>query len=177
VKAGYKFITRKFRPGAQLDTDVNWSAVWRIRTPPKTKHVLWRICKGCTATRVWLLQRRVDCSHLCPLCNAEPKDELHSFFTCSSIRDKVGNSEFSSVITNITQLLDVSPYFKVMFIRRQTNLVAHTLTKAANSCASLRIFDISPHCIEYILINEMSYVCFIKKKHIKRKLEYWMSIF
>jgi hypothetical protein len=70
--------------------------------------------------------------------------------------NRVEISEFSSVIVNITQSLDVSPNFKNKFTRRQTNLVAHTLARAANSWTSLRIFDISSPCIEFILINEMS---------------------
>jgi hypothetical protein len=70
--------------------------------------------------------------------------------------NRVEISEFSSVIVNITQSLDVSPNFKIKFTRRQTNLVAHTLAWAANSWTSLRNFDISSPCIEFILINEMS---------------------
>jgi hypothetical protein len=52
VATAEAIIMREFRPGAQLDIDVNWSAVWRIRAPPKAKHVSWRICKGCIPTRV-----------------------------------------------------------------------------------------------------------------------------
>jgi hypothetical protein len=37
---------------------------------------------------VRLLQRLVDCSHLCLQCTAEPEeDDLHSFITCPTIRD------------------------------------------------------------------------------------------
>ncbi|CAJ2656055.1 unnamed protein product [Trifolium pratense] len=34
-----------------------WSSLWRISAPPKTKHLLWRICRGCLPSRVRLKER------------------------------------------------------------------------------------------------------------------------
>ncbi|WJX52986.1 hypothetical protein P8452_39038 [Trifolium repens] len=28
----------------------DWSSLWNIVAPPKTKHLLWRFCKGCVPT-------------------------------------------------------------------------------------------------------------------------------
>jgi hypothetical protein len=61
----------------------------------------------------------------------------------------------SSIIISIRQLLHDFPNFKVKFIRRQANLVAHILVRAANSWTSLRTFEISPPCIELIFIYDM----------------------
>ncbi|PNY16515.1 hypothetical protein L195_g013237 [Trifolium pratense] len=66
---------QEFRPVFQPDATVNWSSIWQIISPPKARHVLWRIYKGCIPMRVRLL------------CNAELEDGLQSFFTCSLIRD------------------------------------------------------------------------------------------
>jgi hypothetical protein len=63
---------------------VNWSAVWRIRAPPKVKHVLQRLYSNVcpvitTASRLF---------SFCLQCTAEPEeDDLHSFITCPTIRD------------------------------------------------------------------------------------------
>jgi hypothetical protein len=52
----------------------------------------------------------------------------------------------------------MSPYvnFEVKFVRRQTNLVAHTFVRAANVWASFYIFEINPLCIEHLLVNDMN---------------------
>ncbi|MCH83955.1 RNA-directed DNA polymerase (Reverse transcriptase), partial [Trifolium medium] len=44
-----------------------------------------------------------------------------------------GSSEFSSIVCNINNILLCNPKFKVKFIKRQVNMVAHTLARAAVS--------------------------------------------
>jgi hypothetical protein len=45
----------------------------------------------------------------------------------------VGNSEFSSLICNINNILLSNPNFVVKFIKRQANMVAHSLVRVAIS--------------------------------------------
>jgi ribonuclease HI len=66
-----------------------------------------------------------------------------------------GNSEHCSIVTCIRQLLSSFTNFKVKFIRRQANMVAHTLARAAISWASRCHFETLPICISDLLINEM----------------------
>ncbi|XP_058726136.1 uncharacterized protein LOC131597455 [Vicia villosa] len=74
-----------------------------------------------------------------------------------SIHDsKVGSSEFSVIINSIRQLLALFPNFEVKFIRRQANLVAHALAKAANSWARRSFINSVPPCIEPYLLNDIS---------------------
>ncbi|GAU22779.1 hypothetical protein TSUD_142180 [Trifolium subterraneum] len=47
-----------------------------------------------------------------------------------------GNSEFLSIVHDILSLMSSFINFEVKFVRRQKNLVAHTLARAANSWAS-----------------------------------------
>jgi hypothetical protein len=42
-----------------------------------------------------------------------------------------GISEFSFLISQINNILFCNPNFEVKFIKRQTNMVAHTLARAA----------------------------------------------
>ncbi|XP_058746446.1 uncharacterized protein LOC131619358 [Vicia villosa] len=73
----------------------------------------------------------------------------------NSIRAKnAGPSEFSLIIKSIQNLLSFFPNFKVKFIKRQANSVAHTLTKAANSWSRRSFFNLVPPCIEFCLMNE-----------------------
>jgi ribonuclease HI len=66
-----------------------------------------------------------------------------------------GSSEFSFLISQINNILSCNPNFVVKFIKRQANMVAHTLARAAISQPRRCTFDILPHCISTFLINEM----------------------
>jgi len=69
-------------------------------------------------------------------------------------------SLFSSKLTNS----------KVEFNKRQTNEIVHVLVGIVTLLTSLTTYSIVPHCIEHLIINEMIYSCFIKKKKKKTHL-------
>jgi hypothetical protein len=50
--------------------------------PPKTKHLLWRICKNCLPTRSRLQERSVNCPLVCPLCDETVEDDWHLIVNC-----------------------------------------------------------------------------------------------
>jgi len=65
-------------------------------------------------------------------------------------------TEFGSIMDSSIQLCSsYSTNSHVEFIRRQTNEVAHELTKAATSSTSFRIFNEIPTCITDLIFNEM----------------------
>ncbi|GAU34086.1 hypothetical protein TSUD_255820 [Trifolium subterraneum] len=67
-----------------------------------------------------------------------------------------GISDFSLLISSIQSLLMSNPNFEVKFVKRQANMVAHELARAAYSMSGHRIFESIPRCIENILINDMN---------------------
>ncbi|PNY08681.1 BZIP-like protein [Trifolium pratense] len=69
-----------------------------------------------------------------------------------------GVSEFSMLISSIKNLLNLCPNFEVKFVRRQTNMVAQTLVKAAICYPSHHVFEFIPLCIESMVNNEMTQV-------------------
>jgi ribonuclease HI len=68
---------------------------------------------------------------------------------------RMGISEFSSIICNIRNVLVLNPNFVVKFVKRQANMVAHTLARAAIVWASRYVVDILPLCITPLVNNEM----------------------
>ncbi|GAU41854.1 hypothetical protein TSUD_366010 [Trifolium subterraneum] len=66
-----------------------------------------------------------------------------------------GNSEFLSIVHDIIGLMSSFINFEVKFVRRQANLIAHTLARAANSWASFHRFENIPFCIDRLIFNEM----------------------
>ncbi|XP_058784506.1 uncharacterized protein LOC131659316 [Vicia villosa] len=65
-----------------------------------------------------------------------------------------GASEFSIILRSISELLQSFPNFDVKFTKRQENMVAHSLARAANSWTRRSILNSIPLCIEHILLNE-----------------------
>lgn len=59
-----------------------WGSLWEIKAPPKTKHLIWRVCRGCLPTSKILRHHYVLCPASCQLCNAEVEDEWHILFDC-----------------------------------------------------------------------------------------------
>jgi ribonuclease HI len=68
----------------------------------------------------------------------------------------VGISEYSVLISDIKLLLAANPNFEVKFVKRQTNMVAHSLARATYSMSSRSFFDSIPRCINHYLLNEMN---------------------
>jgi hypothetical protein len=82
VKSGYNLLLKYT---GKLDGAIHqekWTKLWSIHAPPKTKHLLWRICKGCLPTRIRLQEKCVPCSSNCPLCNHDNEDDWHVLFSC-----------------------------------------------------------------------------------------------
>jgi ribonuclease HI len=86
VRAGYRSIMSEAWKQVGSAVNRNWSAIWDINTSPKTRHLVWRVCRGCIPTRNLLLQRHVVCEEQCPFCNDEAETEFHIFFTCPRVR-------------------------------------------------------------------------------------------
>jgi len=65
-------------------------------------------------------------------------------------------SEFGLIISACTKLFSLKfTNYKVEFTRWQINEVAHVLAGAATLLASPTTYSIVPHCIEYLIINQM----------------------
>ncbi|XP_058770466.1 uncharacterized protein LOC131644088 [Vicia villosa] len=60
----------------QVDKRVegNWNRLWNIMAPPRAKHLLWRICRGCLPTRIRLRQHYVQCLAMCQTCEREDEE-------------------------------------------------------------------------------------------------------
>jgi hypothetical protein len=82
VKSGYNNYIKSKAMENSLRMEGEWTALWRAAAPPKTKHLLWRICRGCLPTRVRLRGRHVPCPSECPLCANNDEDDWHILFGC-----------------------------------------------------------------------------------------------
>jgi ribonuclease HI len=98
VKSGYKhYIKRNSSDHSQV-VDGDWSSIWHISAPPKTKHFLWRVCRRCLPTRTRLNEKHVQCPSECPFCLTEEEDEWHIFFGCREFQQVWHDAGLRAVI-------------------------------------------------------------------------------
>jgi hypothetical protein len=86
VKSGYKLMLNVIGKGVIASQQEDWHSLWKIFAPPKTKHLLWRVSKGCLPTRLRLQEKHVPCPILCPLCSLEEEDDMPALFSCEVSR-------------------------------------------------------------------------------------------
>ncbi|GAU20903.1 hypothetical protein TSUD_120950 [Trifolium subterraneum] len=59
-----------------------------------------------------------------------------------------GISDFSLLISSIKSVLVLNPNFEVKFVKRQTNMTAHSLARVAYSMPSRCIFELIPQMVD-----------------------------
>ena len=59
-----------------------WAGIWKLKSPPKVKNLIWRMCRGCLPTRVRLLDKGFQCPTQCVSCDSNHEDLAHVFFEC-----------------------------------------------------------------------------------------------
>jgi hypothetical protein len=50
VRSGYRRIIKERDRGGGPRRVEDWCSIWKIKAPPKAKHMLWRICRECLTT-------------------------------------------------------------------------------------------------------------------------------
>ncbi|GAU11647.1 hypothetical protein TSUD_334600 [Trifolium subterraneum] len=103
MKFSYKLAMRYIIGSDKYHVAGNWNDIWKAQAPHKTRHLLWRLCRGCLPTRHRLLERRVELardSWCAAVCDEEIENEIHIFFRCAVARDSWCASGLSSVLHN-----------------------------------------------------------------------------
>jgi ribonuclease HI len=103
VRSGYKVMMELKNQAAVMLQHRDWLSLWKIRAPPKAKHLLWRICRECLPTRVRLQEKHVPCQLSCPICEHHDEDEWHAILTCSSSVQARHTAGLDSFLSNRMQ--------------------------------------------------------------------------
>jgi len=90
VKSGYKAIkgwqNQNTQPFHSSSTETMvWKKVWALHTIPRHKIILWRILQNSLPVRSELNKRGIQCSTLCPRCNAKIETITHTFMQCPKV--------------------------------------------------------------------------------------------
>jgi hypothetical protein len=99
VKSGYMNYIKSKTVTDNTRVKGAWSSLWRVAAPPNTKHLLWRICRGCLTTRARLRGRYVTCPSECPLCENNEEDDWYILFGCSVSQQVWSEAGLEEVIT------------------------------------------------------------------------------
>lgn len=82
----------------------NWSLLWNLKVPPKFKHFLWRVLRGCHPTRVKLQDKGVSYENLCSYCNTNLENSWHIFFGYKQVHEYWRTTRVWSYISNEVQI-------------------------------------------------------------------------
>ncbi|XP_062099708.1 uncharacterized protein LOC133805540 [Humulus lupulus] len=76
------------KEAAALAAQTNiWLNLWKVRSPPKVKDLLWRAAKGSLPTRLQLHLKHVDIEKNCPYCHGELESILHCLINCPFVQN------------------------------------------------------------------------------------------
>jgi hypothetical protein len=89
VRSGYNMLQKYTWRGDEITAQEDWKGLWKMHTPPKAKHLLWRICKRCLPTWTRLKERCVSCPLICPICKQYNEDDWHFLTHCNDSLEAV----------------------------------------------------------------------------------------
>lgn len=103
VKSAYRLCMEEIADNSFLHRPGYWTGIWKLKAPPKVKNLIWRICRGCLPTRARLLDRCVNCTSMCALCDRNYEDAIHVFFDCPKARNVWKESHILQDVTRAMQ--------------------------------------------------------------------------
>jgi ribonuclease HI len=124
VKSGYNLLLAPTIEAVTRLGKEDWKWIWKIQAPPKAKHLLWRICRGCLPTRVRLQERHVQCPNICPLCDLESEDDWHVIYGCVSSKDAWQGAGLHDMIAPYIQQASTAKEFILKLCRHAERSVA-----------------------------------------------------
>lgn len=68
VKSRYRIYCDKVANKDQLKVEGVWPYIWNLHVPPKARSFLWRLLRGCVATRMNLRSCRINVDGVCVHC-------------------------------------------------------------------------------------------------------------
>ncbi|XP_050290307.1 uncharacterized protein LOC126728544 [Quercus robur] len=68
-----------------------WKGIWKIKTPNKILHFVWRAAKDSLPTKQNLKARHIPLDDTCVMCDDQPKTLLHCLWLCSHAQSVWGS--------------------------------------------------------------------------------------
>ena len=99
VKSAYHLCMEEIGDISYLHRSGCWSDIWKLKAPPKVKNLIWRIWRGCLPTRDRLLDRGVNCTSMCSMCEGNYEDAIHVLFDCPKARNVWRVSQLQNDVT------------------------------------------------------------------------------
>jgi len=82
VRSAYRLCVEELVDVSHLHRPGNWRDIWWLKIPPKVKHLIWLMCRGCLPTRIRLQDKGVACPTTCASCSHAYEDLNHLLFEC-----------------------------------------------------------------------------------------------
>ena len=94
VRSAYRMLetnARSLSPGTSSSEGQSkvWKGIWKIKTPNKVRHFIWRVAHDSLPTKVNLQHRHVPVKASCSMCDEPLESLIHCLWLCDLSSRKV----------------------------------------------------------------------------------------
>ena len=87
IRSAYKMLVSEVMASVQASSSTDnsakvWKGVWRIRTPNKIRHFMWKAVKDSLPTKENLHKHQIPLDESCSLCEEYQETNLHALWLC-----------------------------------------------------------------------------------------------
>ena len=75
VRSAYHHLMENMLDNEHLKVEGGWMQIWRLKIPPKFKHFLWSILRGCLPCKQNIQKKGVQSDNSCCYCSSIPENE------------------------------------------------------------------------------------------------------
>ena len=92
VKSGYKMLCEESRreEAASSNREASkalWRGIWKMSTPGKVKHFVWKACSNALPVKLNLVKRKFLEEDVCQVCNKESETISHALWECEVLQE------------------------------------------------------------------------------------------
>ncbi|KAL6517658.1 hypothetical protein OROMI_033359 [Orobanche minor] len=91
-----------------------WKTIWKLRTPPKIVHFIWRCVYGALPFADTLSRRGVTIDDACPFCEVGPSQATHLFFECNFAMDIWRKAAMDSKIADVNSVSSQQRFIDIL---------------------------------------------------------------
>jgi len=161
VRSAYRLCAEELVYVSHLRQPGDWQDIWRLKVPPKVKHLIWRMCCGCLPTRIHLQDKGVSCPTQCVSCTSEHEDLNHIFFECPfaiQVWNAAGlwfDVQHAAILNDTAAIFYLLEHCPIDFKQRLTAL-CWSLWKHRNLKVWEDVDELSAHVVDRarVLIND-----------------------
>lgn len=126
VKTGYRLTASLVANNDWIELG-NWNALWNLKSLPKVKDCLWRICRNVLPNKDNLFSKKVVNDKWCIMCGKDIETSWHLFFSCDFAMKCWEVARLSDTIESNIRSVESLKDMILSLLSKSTAKIAHTV--------------------------------------------------